>query len=124
MSIDQVNIPPYYDLIVQALFEIKDRLADQSANGVLVPTTHTIGTNWESITGNWMSCTIYNDGDADVYIRTEDRMHLGNPWDNNEAPLKKGESLILDLEARKVAAPTLWFICQSGTATIRLFKMI
>ena len=62
-----------------------------------------------------------------------------NPWDFGEAPVKKGESLALDLKARlykprvpegaivaplRAGSPVLCFICQSGTADVRVFRLV
>lgn len=123
MSIEKLAVP-IDELIAMKLFEIGDRLADQVAEGLVDTGEHTIGTEWYGLIGAWIACTIYNDGPADVYVRLGETMYLGAPWDNNEAPLKKGESLPINLGARKKETPTIYLICQSGTAKIRWFKVV
>lgn len=127
---------PLDELVIQKLFEIADRLADQATQGKLASDEFTVGTEWCPVIGGWLNATIYNDGASDVYIRLED-LSGDKPWAMREAPLKSGESLVLDLEARphrlmddpvagvvKLGSPTIWLICQSGTATVRVFRLI
>lgn len=124
------------DLMVIKLFEIADRLADQVPEGKLTSYSFTIGTDWKSIQPAWLSATIFNDGEADVYVRLDDMST--NPWEMGEAPLKKGEKIILDLKAKlykpvvqddaivkplRAGSPVLCFICQSGNADIRVFRL-
>ena len=118
------------EVMVQKLFEIADRMADQAAKGVLRSQSFTVGTEWFSIIGAWLSCTIYNNGSSDVYLRLGDDL-AGRPWELGEAPLKSGESMNIDLVAKthdpergRVSSPTIWFICQTGTATMRIFKVM
>lgn len=114
-------------LMVVTLDEIAGRLADQAAKGVLASKNFTIGTRWYPLIHGWISCTIYNDGPDDIYIRLRNDEGKDTPWAEGEAPLKSGENLILDLGARKQktedGAPTIWFICKAGTATIRIFQL-
>lgn len=130
------------DLTVIKLFEIADRLADQAALGVLNSKSFTVGTTWYTLETAWLSCTIFNDGDSDVYIRLDDMST--SPWQMGEAPLKKGEQISIDLKARghkpppseeeeeegkprvrplRFGSPILCFICQSGTADVRVFRL-
>lgn len=120
-------------LIVQKLFEIADRLADQVAIGIIRSETITVGTSWTAVVGAWFSATIYNDGDSDIYMRlvTPEVGDLsGRPWEDGEAPLKKSESLAMDLKGRgyKVNggkySPTIWMICKTDSAIVRVFKLI
>lgn len=130
------------DMVVIKLFEIADRLADQAALGILNSKSFTVGTTWYTLETAWLSCTIFNDGDSDIYIRLDDMST--SPWQMGEAPLKKGEQISIDLKARghappaaeepkeegkpRVAplrhgSPLLCFICQSSTATVRAFRL-
>lgn len=128
MSTDD-EIKQHLPTFIQAIFEIRDRLADQVAEGVLRSRNITVGTSWVTMEFGWVSLEIYNDGDDDVYIRMGD-MASPLPWDNNEAPLKNNESLRLDLKAKKYAIgprreggpPLVCFICQTGTANLRVFQ--
>jgi len=129
-------------MVVIKLFEIADRLADQAADGVLNSRSLTIGTEWRTLETAWLAATVFNDGDADVYIHLDD-VHT-TPWSVGEAPLKKGEQIAIDLRAKghkslpseepkeegrprvapvRQGSPILSFICQSGTATIRVFRL-
>lgn len=98
-----------------------------AAKGLLYSKNFTVGTNWLPIIAGWMSCTIYNDGNADVYIRLNDNADP-KPWENGEAPLRDGESITLDLEARKPkeegGSPVIWLICKTSTADIRIFSLL
>ena len=136
--------PPHLagDLTVIKLFEIADRLADQAAEGSLHSASFIVDTTWKTLEVAWLSATIFNDGDSDVYIHLDDMSTA--PWQEGEAPLKKGEHLVIDLKARghkppepeekeqegrprvrplRFGSPVLCFICQTGTATIRAFRL-
>lgn len=110
------------------LDEIAGRLADQISKGLMNSKSFTVGTDWYPLIGGWVSATIYNDGDADVYIRLRNETGQDTPWAEGEAPLKKGENLSLDLSGKKhkteEGTPTIWLICQAGTADIRVFQVI
>ena len=139
MSIDK-GAPPRLDpqqLVVLKLFEIADRLADQVPRGKLSSKQFTVDTNWYHFEGGWIAADIFNDGDSDIYIKFEDEIGGDRPWQTQEAPLKKGESIRLDLRsklhrvvddgvsgAKDYGPPTLCFICQAGTATVRAFKLL
>jgi hypothetical protein len=131
-------------LMVAKLFEIADRLADQGALGHLTTKTITVGTEWTEIVGAWLACDLYVDpGSSDVYVRliTEESGDLSErPWETGEAPLRAGEHLPIRLGARTYmrrqvltlegmqeeviqASPSVWMICQAGTATVRVFKL-
>lgn len=130
------------DLVVIKLFEIADRLADQAAIGVLSSKQFSVGTTWYTLETAWLAATIFNDGDSDIYIHLDDMST--SPWAEGEAPLKKGEQIAIDLRARghppppsdepeeegksRVAplrhgSPLLYFICKTGTATVRAFRL-
>lgn len=131
-------------LVVAKLYEIADRIADQAASGQLSTETITVGTEWTAIVGNWVACDLYVDsGSEDVYVRLvgETGSLEGRPWQTGEAPLRAGEHLPVRLGAKKYSAkdvltlegwkqeivaesPTIWMICQSGTATVRAFKLM
>ena len=119
--------------------------AENQILGRLKTESITVGTSWTSSIGPWVSCDILSDaGSSDVYIRlldSESGTLADNPWALNEAPLKAGENLPIKLGARKYItretlttkgviketipeSPEIWMICESGTATIRLFKLV
>jgi len=128
-------------MVVIKLFEIADRLADQAADGTLNSRSLTVGTTWQTLETAWLAATIFNDGDANVYIHLDD-VHT-TPWSVGEAPLKKGEQISIDLRAKghkpppseepeegkprvaplRYGSPVLSFICQTGTAAIRVFRL-
>ena len=128
-------------MMVVLLDEIAGRLEDQAIKGVLDSREFTVGTTWYTMLETaWVSCTIYNDGDSDVYIRLDDMST--SPWQQGEAPLKSGESISIDLKAMghkplppeqeegkprvlpvRQGSPILCFICRTGTATVRVFKL-
>ena len=126
-------------MMVALLDEIAGRLEDQAAKGVLGSRTFTVGTSWVTLETAWQSCTIYNDGTSDIYIHLDDVHTI--PWQVGEAPLKANESISMDLKARaykdrveqveglpevqpvRQGSPVLSFICQTGTATVRVFKL-
>lgn len=139
MSMDR-QAPPRLSpdqMMVYYLDEIAGRLADQAGEGKLESKQFTVATTWYILETAWTAATIYNDGDSDVYIRLDDMS--SNPWEEGEAPLKKGESLPLRMGARlhkplpqegdsfaiplRSGSPLLCFICQTGTATVRVFKL-
>ena len=118
------------------LDEIAKRLADRGAEGVLKSHVLAVNTNWKTLETAWLSCTIYNDGTADIYIKLDDMSSF--PWLEGEAPLKSGESLNLDLVSQqykpqtspddivkplRFGSPLLCFVCKTGTATVRVFKL-
>lgn len=125
------------DLQIILLDEIAKRLADQAAEGVFSSRQLPVNTTWLTmLETSWLAATIFNDGEADVYLRLDDMSTL--PWEMGEAPLKKGESIRLDLKAKlykplapdgavvkplRSGSPVLCFICQSGTADVRVFRL-
>lgn len=115
-------------MIVYYLDEIAGRLADQVAQGLLSSKTFTVGTDWYPLIVGWSSCTIYNDSDADVYVRLHNDTGLDTPWAEGEAPLKSGENLSIDLRGKKPkteeGTPPIWFICETGTANMRIFQVM
>lgn len=115
-------------MIVYYLDEIAGRLSDQISQGLMNSKFFTVGTEWYPLIAGWSSITIFNDGDADVYPRLRNDTGQDMPWAEGEAPLKKGENLAIDLRGKKQASeegsPALWFICQAGTAAIRVFQVI
>ncbi len=122
--------------VIILLDEIAKRLADRGAEGILRSHTVEVATTWKTLETGWLSCTIYNDGGSDIYIRLDD---MGStPWKENEAPLKSGESLTLDLvsqqykpqtstddivKPKRFGSPIICLICKTGTATVRIFKL-
>lgn len=134
------RLPPE-QLMVVYLDEIASRLADQAAEGKLQSKSFTVGTNWYTLETAWMAVTIFNDGDNDVYIRLDDMSTY--PWQEGEAPLKANENIRIDLGARgypgippeqeegkprvlplRHGSPVLCFICQSGSAAVRVFRVV
>lgn len=125
------------DLVVIKLFEIADRLADQVAEGHLTSRKLSVGTSWVTLETAWLSATIFNDGEADIYMRLDDMSTL--PWQEGEAPLKTGESILVSMKAKvykpppnpdgsivqplRGGSPVMCFICQSGTAEVRVFRL-
>lgn len=135
------------DLVVIYLRELCDRMADQAAQGVFASKSFSVTTTWYTLEIAWLRCTIFNDGDSDVYIRLDDMST--SPWQMGEAPLKKGEQVSIDLHAKQYppqmptleeevkegkegvprvaplrhGAPLLCFICQTGSATVRVFRL-
>jgi hypothetical protein len=82
-----------------------------------------VGTSWVDLGRNWASLSVYNDGDADLYLRNDDL--ADPPWVDGKAPIKKGESIHLNGEAKENGyCPSPRFICQSGTASIRIFRLL
>ena len=126
--LDEIFGKPKVGFTMRELTEVPPvkpaKLDDFRAKGHLDTYSLTVGTEWKSIVPAWMSCVIHNDGDADVYIRFNDKE--GNPWEMGEAPLKSGESLPIDLEGRRKdgGSPVIWLICQAGTADIRIFSLL
>ncbi|TEU15202.1 MAG: hypothetical protein E3J25_04060 [Anaerolineales bacterium] len=146
MSISDIFAPRRlepWQPITAKLYEIADRIADQAASGQMSTETITVGTEWTAVVGNWVACDLYVDsGSADVYVRLvgETGSLEGRPWQTGEAPLRSGEHLPVRLGARKYSvrevltmeglkeeivaeSPTIWMICQAGTATVRVFKL-
>ena len=112
------------DLTIIKLFEIADRLADQLPTGLTRSEVKTVGTEWvELLVGTWVSADIWNDGFSDVYIKLGWVQYEGLPWDNNEAPLKKNEHVKIDLRVKRPNCPPILAICQTGTASLRIFKL-
>lgn len=109
------------------LDEIAARLQDLTAKGQLSSYSVTVGTSWHPIIGGWISSTLFNDGDSDVYVRLRNDVGKGSPWEEGEAPVKKGEHINIDLKGRKVktegGVPEVWLICQTGTASVRIFQL-
>lgn len=138
------KVPPRLtpeQMMVVLLDEIAGRLEDQAAIGVFASKKFTVGTNWYTLETAWLACTIYNDGESDIYIHLDDMST--SPWTEGEAPLKSGESISIDLVARghpplpqeeeegkprviplRRGSPLLCFICQTGTATVRVFRLV
>ena len=113
------------------LDEIAGRLADQIPEGLTSSETITIGTEWvELAIGAWMAADIWNDGDPvthadrDVYVKLGNVQYQGKPWDNNEAPIKKGEHIRFDLKSKRNPCPPIIAICQSNTAALRVHKLV
>lgn len=115
-------------IMVYYLDEIAGRLADLIAQGSLSSKAFVVDTSWYPLATGWSSCTIYNDGDADVYVRLRNDAGLDTPWAEGEAPLKSGENLSIDLRGKKSKAeegtPSIWFVCKEGTANMRIFQVI
>lgn len=122
--------------ILILLDEIAKRLADRGAEGILKSKVVKVGTTWITLETGWLSCTIYNDGASDVYIKLDDMSR--RPWEEGEAPLKEGESLTLDLVSQqykpqtsledvvkplRFGSPLICLICKTKTATVRVFKL-
>lgn len=123
--------------VIMKLDEIAKRLADRGAEGILQSRAIKVGTKWVTmLQTSWLSCTIYNDGESDIYIRLDDMSTI--PWGEGEAPLKKGESITLDLVSQqykpqtspddivkplRYGSPLICLICKTGTATVRVFKL-
>lgn len=122
------------------LDEIAKRLADQSAVGIFDSKTFTVATDWYTIQSAWLAATIYNDGDSDIYVRLNDRSTA--PWEEGEAPLKKGESIVINLVGKSYpgpaveaeegkprfiplehGSPLMCFICKTGSAAVRVFRL-
>ncbi len=118
------------------LDEIAKRLADRGAEGILKSKVIAVGTTWKTLETGWLSATIYNDGGSDIYIKLDDMSSL--PWKEGEAPLKSGETLIVDLKSQqykpqtseddivkplRFGSPLICIICKTGTATVRVFKL-
>lgn len=116
----------YDEQIVRLLDEIAQRLADQVPKGVLKSSKFTVGTDWYPvILGGWISAYGWNDGDSDLYVRINNTE--GRPWEQGEAEIKKGEPIQIDLHGKRPKGerepPVLYFICQTGTAAVRLFHL-
>lgn len=121
--------------LIQKVYEIADRLADQASEGLLASKVVAVGTNWTPAFGGWLSAIIINDGPSDIYPRL-DETSGPKPWELGEAPLREGESLPLDLKARPhrlrkegvagtidYGSPTIYLICQTGTASVRVWRL-
>lgn len=111
---------------IALLNEIAQRQTDQIAKGILRSTKFTVGTEWYPVTlGAWISAYGYNDGDADLYVRINNTE--GKPWEQGEAEIKKGEMFQVDLRGKRPKGerepPVLFFICETGTATVRFFQL-
>lgn len=121
------RLDPFQMMVIQ-LDEIAGRLADQTAQGSMRSKSFTVSTDWYPLIAGWSAVTIYNDGTASVYVRLRNEQGQDTPWAEGEAPLKSGENLAIDLRGKKQAseegAPTIWFICQSGTAAMRVFQVL
>ena len=98
--------------IADRLGEVHEQLVQQTPEGKLydIPfTASTIGTEIVIL----FAATIYNDGDADIYLLDSDRNI--SPQD---APLKSGENLAVDFKKR--GQYTYWIKTITGTATGRI----
>lgn len=82
----------------------------------------TIGTEWLELGWNWAKIDVYNDGDSDLYLRNDDL--TGFPWEEGKAPLKKGDHLVMDGTKRNEYSNKPRFICKTGTAEIRVFRLL
>ena len=125
-----------WGFLLAKVAEVADRLADQASEGLLASKVIAVGTDWTPAFGGWLSASIHNDGDSDVYIRL-DETSGPKPWVLGEAPIKKGEPLKLDLRARPhrlrkegpagtidYGSPTIYLICQTGSASVRVFRLM
>jgi len=91
--------------------------------------TYTIGTDWVAV-GGGESIGIYNGGDSAVYYRKDtDFYRTGKPWEYDEAPISTRQTVHIDLVPThkgflglRTQLPIVYLICQSGTATVRVFR--
>jgi len=114
--------------VLVLLDEIAKRLEDLTARGALSSKTFTVGTDWYTLETGWFCTTIYNDGAADIYIRTLLGADMATlPWQIGEAPLKANESITIDLRGRKYkgqgGSPVIYFVTKAATATVRAFRL-
>jgi len=105
------------------LDEIAGRLADltalisaQAPKGNVYTLPLVVDTNGQSVIILY-AATIYNDGDADVYVFRDDNRNI----DTSDTPLHKGDNLIIDL--KKQSNKTLWLKTLAATASVRIFMM-
>lgn len=110
-----------FQVMVQKLFEICDRMADRTPDGPIrsgvIPVTDKVNT----IVGSILHIDFHSDGPDDVYIwSNENQFRI--PWQEGDAPLKDGESLPIDFE--KKTGNVIYLICKAGkTASIRYWKI-
>ena len=137
------KVPPRLSpeqMMVTLLDEIAGRLEDLGSEGSLKSKIVTVGTTWHQEIGAWKTCHIYNGGPDDIYIRLDDMST--SPWVEGEAPLKINEDISIDLKARgykpqavegpaglrmlplRMGSPVVCIICKTGTAEVRMFKLV
>lgn len=122
------------------LDEIAKRLADLGSEGVMKSKIVTVGTTWYQEIGAWKSCHIYNGGPDDIYIRLDDMST--SPWAEGEAPLRANEDIAIDIKMRgykpqamegpagvrvlplRMGSPVICLICKTGSAEVRIFKLV
>lgn len=108
-------------VIVAKLFEICDRMAEQVPEGPIrsgvIPVTDKVN----SIVGSILHIDFFSDGPDDVYIWTNENQ-FRIPWQEGDAPLKRGESLPVDFH--KKTGNVVYLICKAGcTASVRYWKI-
>ena len=106
----------YLDEIAGRLGELQEKLIPQ---GNLQPHTLSVTDSPQSIGGqDWMSATLYNDGDYDVYLFDQYQM----PRVGYDAPIKNGEGINIDFRSR--VGTGKFIVCAPGeSATVRIFRM-
>jgi hypothetical protein len=114
-----------FEPVATILTEIKKEIQDQVPEGealdksvsVTSAITEVYDTDYEAQKGlNWMSCSIFNKGDDDVYVSV-------NKWKWPEAPLSVGQTMNFDFSKKK-AIKKIFLKCDAGkTATITIHAM-
>jgi len=118
------NGPPIINsdrLVIQKLYEICDRMAEQTPDGPIrsgvIPVTDVVN----SIVGSILSIQFQSDGPDDVYIWTNENQ-FRKPWQEGDAPLKIGEPLKVDFNRK--TSNVVYLICKPGcTASVRYWKI-
>ncbi len=118
LTTDQLQIV-YLDEIAGRLGALAEQNTRARSEGILWSREETVSTDWGGQHAGWRSATVFNDGAADIYIRTDREDRPGAPWDLDEAPIKSGESVRFASEKGK--EKVLEHITQSGTSTVRIF---
>jgi len=108
-------------LMVMKLFELCDRMAEQTPDGTFKSGTISVTDQVSEIVGAILKISFRNDGDDDVYIWSNEEP-AKKPWLVGDAPIKKKEGAHIDF--KKKTGNVVYLLCQSGkTASVRYWKI-
>lgn len=108
----------YLDEIAGRIAQLNEKIdlliPEGHIRGIVIPVTDAPQRLGET---DWYSADLFNDGEGDVYIFDEYEL----PRIGADAPLKKGESLKVDLKAK--TGTQKYIVCPSGqSASVRVFR--
>jgi len=108
-------------LMVVKLFEICDRMAEQTPDGTFKSGTISVTDKVSEIVGALLSISFHSDGVDDVYIWANEEPNKV-PWVVGDAPVKINENLKIDF--KKKTGNVVYLLCKPGeSATVRYWKI-